>query len=72
MDLDGNSILASLLIGLVGAGCFMYGRRQSRLPQMLVGALLVVYPYFVSSVPLMVAIAAGLLAALWGAVRLGM
>jgi hypothetical protein len=39
---------------------------------MLVGVALVVYPYFVSSIALMAAIAVGLLAALWGAVRLGL
>jgi hypothetical protein len=72
VDFDGNTLLASLLIGLVGSAFFIYGRRQSRLPHMLTGALLVVYPYFVSSVALMVAIAAGLVAALWGAVRLGL
>jgi hypothetical protein len=71
MDLDGNSILVSLLIGLVGAGCFMYGRRQARVPAMVVGAALIVYPYFVSNIAVMVAIAVGLLVALWGAVRLG-
>jgi hypothetical protein len=72
MNLDGNSLLASLLIGLVGTALFMYGRRQSRFPQMFVGAVLVVYPYFVSSVALMSVIAVGLVAALWGAVRLGL
>jgi hypothetical protein len=71
MDLDGNTLLASLLVGLVGAALFMYGRKQGRFPQMFVGAALVVYPYFVSSIALMVAVAAGLLVALWGAVRLG-
>ena len=71
MDLDGNSLLALLLIGLVGTAIFMYGKRQHRLPQMLVGAALVVYPYFVSSVALMGAIAVGLVVALWGAVRVG-
>ncbi len=71
MDLDANSLLASLLIGLVGTACFMYGKKQGRFPQMLVGATLVVYPYFVSNVILMVAIAVGLLVALWGAVRMG-
>jgi hypothetical protein len=72
MDLDGNSILASLLIGLIGAGCFMYGRRQGRVPPMAVGAALVVYPYFVTNVAAMIGIAVALLAALWGAVRLGL
>jgi len=72
MDIDGNSVLASLLIGLIGAACFMYGRRQGRVPPMAVGAALVIYPYFVPNVAVMVGIAAGLLAALWGAVRLGL
>ena len=72
MDLDGNSLLASLLIGLVGTAFFMYGKRQGRFPHMLVGAALVVYPYFVSSVALMAGIAVGLVAVLWGVVRMGM
>jgi hypothetical protein len=71
LDLDANSILAALLIGLVGVACFTYGRRQGRLPPMIAGAALLVYPYFVSSVLLMVAIAVAILASLWGAVRLG-
>ena len=72
MDLDGNSLLASLLVGLVGTAFFMYGKRQGRFPHMLAGGALVVYPYFVSSVALMAVIAVAMVAALWGAVRLGM
>jgi hypothetical protein len=72
MDLDGNSILASLLVGLVGSAFFMYGRRQGRFPHMLTGGILVVYPYFVSNVALMAGIGVGIVAALWGAVRLGL
>jgi hypothetical protein len=72
MNLDANSILASLLIGLVGTACFMYGRRQGRVPPMAVGAALVIYPYFVPDVGIMVAIAVALLAALWAAVRMGL
>jgi len=72
LDLDGNSILASLLISLVGTACFMYGRRQGRLPPMAVGAALVIYPYFVPNVALMVGIAVALLVALWVAVRMGL
>lgn len=71
MDLDANALLASILVGLVGAACFMYGRRQGRVPPMVVGALMVVYPYFVPNALVTLAIAVALLAALWGAVRLG-
>jgi hypothetical protein len=38
---------------------------------MLIGVVLMTFPYFVSNVALMFAIAAALLTALWGAVRLG-
>jgi 4-hydroxybenzoate polyprenyltransferase len=72
MNLDDNSLLASLFAGLIGAAFFMYGKRQGRLPQMVVGVALVVYPYFVSSVALMGAIAVGLFVALWAAIRLGL
>ena len=71
MNLDGNAILASLLIGLVGAACFVYGRKQGRFPPMLVGATMCIYPYFVPNLALMVGIAIALLVALWGAIRLG-
>ncbi len=71
MELDANSILASLFIGLVGMACFTYGRRQGRAAPMVAGAVLIVYPYFVPNLALMMAVAIAVLAALWGAVRLG-
>jgi hypothetical protein len=71
MDLDANALLASFFIGLVGVACFLYGRRQGRLPPMVVGAAMVVYPYFVPNVVVMIAIAVALVAAMWGAIRLG-
>ena len=71
MDLDANALLASLFIGLVGAACFVYGRKQGKLSPMLVGAAMVVYPYFVPNVIAMIAVAVALLVAMWGALRLG-
>lgn len=71
MDLDANALLASLFIGLVGAACFMYGRRQSRFAPMAAGAVMAIYPYFVPDLRAMVAIAVLLLAAMWGAMRMG-
>lgn len=71
VDLDANAILASIMIGTVGLGVFIYGKRQSRLPQMIAGVVLMAYPYFVSNVLLMAGIAMGLLVALWLVVRLG-
>jgi hypothetical protein len=72
MNLDANSILASLLIGGVGFVVFAYGKKQRRPPQLLTGLILMVFPYFVGSVPWMVGVAAALLAALWISVRMGL
>lgn len=71
MDFDANTFLASLLVSSIGFVAFMYGKRQSRFPQMLVGIILMAYPYFVSHVAVMLGIAVFLLGALWIAVRLG-
>ena len=69
MDFDANALLASLAIGGIGMVSFVYGRRQRRIPQMLVGFLLMAYPYFVSNVYLMIAIAVVLLTGMWASVR---
>ena len=61
----------SLLVGSIGMVCFMYGKRQERLPHVAVGVILMVYPYFVSNLILSSAITVALLAGLWLAVRLG-
>jgi hypothetical protein len=71
VDFDANALLASLVIGAVGFVAFAYGKRQGRLPQMLAGLVLLIFPYFVSNVLLMLGIAAAVLAALWVAVRAG-
>ncbi len=71
MDLDANAILLSLAIGSVGLGFFVYGKKQGRLPQMVAGVLLLVYPYFVSNLVVMAAIGALVLALMWVALRLG-
>jgi len=72
MNLDGNTLLASLLISSVGFVSFAYGRKQRRLPQMVVGVGLMGFPYFVSSIPWMFGIAAALMGALVVLVRLGL
>ena len=69
MDFDADTLIASLVIGGIGTVSFIYGKRQSRVPQMVVGLALVVYPYFVSNIFLMIGIAVALLAALWASIR---
>jgi len=72
MNLDVNALLASLFIGSIGFVSFVYGKKQSRLPQMLVGLALMGYPYFVSSVPWMFGIAGALLGVMWLMIRFGL
>jgi hypothetical protein len=71
VDFDANTLLLSFVIGSIGLVAFIYGKRQSRFPQMIVGLVLMVYPYFVSNLFLQAGIAIVLLAGLWLAVRLG-
>jgi hypothetical protein len=70
--IDDNALLLSFVIGCVGLGFFTYGKRQGRFPHMLAGLSLLIYPYFVPSLILMAAIAFGVVAATWIAVRLGL
>jgi hypothetical protein len=72
MNFDANSLLASLLVSSVGFVSFAYGKKQRRLPQMLVGVALMGFPYFVSSVPWMFGIAAALIGVLVALLRIGL
>jgi hypothetical protein len=47
MDLDINTIFVGMLVGCIGMGFFMYGKKQQMAVPMLCGVLLMVYPYFV-------------------------
>lgn len=69
MDFSVGSLFASLLVGGIGFVLFVYGRKQSRMPHLVTGFVLMAYPYFVSDTLLMIGIAALLLALLWYAVR---
>jgi hypothetical protein len=70
-DFDAGAFLASMLVSGIGFVLLVYGKRMSRFPQLAVGLVLFLFPYFVSSVLWMFAIAAVLLGALWFAVRAG-
>ncbi len=69
--MNANALLASVLIGSVGLGLFIYGKRQRRAPHLAAGVLLMVYPYFVPSVLVMSLVAAAILGLLYLASYLG-
>jgi hypothetical protein len=51
-----------LLFGSIGVGFFVYGRRQKAVVPLVCGLALIVFPYFVSSNALLVAIGSALIA----------
>ena len=71
MSFDPAWLLVSLVISGVGLGLFLYGKKQARIPHLVIGIVLMVYTYAVSSVLWMVVLGVLLLAALWLFVRLG-
>ena len=71
MDFSVGALMASLIAGSIGMGLVVYGRKQRRVPHLVVGLALIVFPYFLSSALLIGAIAIGLLGLLWLLSRLG-
>jgi hypothetical protein len=71
MSLDASSLIAGLVVSGIGYVLFTYGRKQARPPQILGGLLLMVFPYFVPSVPWMLLVAAALCGLVWVSVRAG-
>lgn len=60
--MDTSSLLLGVIFSAIGAGFFMYGRKQSRPVPLACGLVLMVYPYFVSSNALLVIIGLVLMA----------
>ena len=58
-----DAFIASVFLGIIGAGYVMYGRRAHNPVALVAGILLCVFPYFVESLAWTLAIGAGLLAA---------
>ncbi len=55
-------LLWSLLFSSIGLGYFVYGKRQKVVVPLFCGLGLMIYPYFVSSTMLLVAIGVALMA----------
>jgi len=71
MHLDPGWLFASLIVSAVGFILLHYGRKMARVPHVVAGLALMIYPYFVPGALANAAIAVGVLAILWLAVRLG-
>lgn len=71
MLFEGDALLSSLLVSSIGFVLLVYGKRQTRVPHLVIGLVLLVFPYFVGNALAILAIGALLCGLLWGAVRLG-
>ncbi len=71
MDLEPSTLLAALVVGGAGFVLFRYGKAQQRLPHLITGLVLMVFPYFVGGVIPMFAVGAAIVGALWFATRMG-
>ena len=49
MDFSTATMVASLIVGSLGFGLFLYGKKQVRVPQLAVGIAMMTYPCFVQS-----------------------
>jgi hypothetical protein len=59
------ALLGSVLFGAVGLGAFIYGKRMALYKPMVIGLVLMAYPYFVPQTWLMYAIGSALCAGLY-------
>ncbi|MCB1054316.1 MAG: hypothetical protein KDD11_02240 [Acidobacteria bacterium] len=44
-----SALFALILFGVIGSAAFLYGKKNGKVVPMVVGGVLVVYPYFVSA-----------------------
>jgi hypothetical protein len=71
MTFDPTLLFLSLVTSGVGFVLFVYGRKQQRWPQLAAGLALMIYPYFVSTIAMTLMVGAGIIGALWFAIRQG-
>jgi hypothetical protein len=71
MTFEPVPLAMSVLASFVGLALFIYGRRASRVPQMVAGALFMIYPYFTSTWLPMLAVGAVISAGLWWMLWMG-
>jgi hypothetical protein len=58
--MDTTLLFTGLTFGSIGMGYFVYGRKQANLMAIIAGVGLCVFPYFINSVWMSIAIGVGL------------
>jgi hypothetical protein len=71
LDLSAGMLIVSIFISLIGMALLLYGRKETRVPHMVAGLILIVFPYFVGKLWIALVITAVVLAALAVVSKLG-
>jgi hypothetical protein len=71
VSFEPSTLIAGFFVSGVGFVLFSYGKKLGRIPHLVIGLVLMVFPYFVPGVLLMLGIAAVLCALLFLATRRG-
>ena len=71
MDFSGAGFFASLIVSTIGFSLFLYGKKQVRIPQLVIGLAMMAYPYFIDRAAITYGVAGALMGALWLATRMG-
>jgi hypothetical protein len=64
-ELDSAQLWLGMLFSGIGFVAFQYGRKLERFAPILIGLVLMVYPWFVTSTLWLVVVGTGLTGALW-------
>jgi len=72
MNLEPGTLIAGLFVSTIGLSLFLFGKKQSRIPQLAGGLLLMGLPMCVPSPWWMSATAATVIAGVWFALRHGL
>ncbi len=65
MDLSFSNLFSSLVIGTIGLGLFLFGKRTGRMGPLGIGLLMCVYPYFIPNVLVLWGVTVALFVPLW-------
>jgi hypothetical protein len=68
-NFDPTLLLVSLVPSGIGFVLFTYGKKMDRLPQLVGGIALMVYPYFTPTMTSMISVGVLICAAVWAAVQ---
>ena len=71
MSFDPTWLFLSMIPSGLGFVLFVYGKKQVRVPQLVSGLLLMVYPFFATTLTTLLVWGAAIGVGLWWALRMG-